>query len=392
MERAWQITRLVESGRWGTVAEGDELTAMTYAVDDIAKRLQILDKLPCMVVLDAIPSSEIHVVTLSESICEQFVTVLRRAMNDFSKHDGYGQLETDVGRLLSLHEEIKDIRRQCPALQDSLRRTEEQITSTDCSADVTRRDEANIRHALEKAKQALADGSLNRLRFALTGGSKSDNREAVPVLCMNRTTLERILASATASHPAMVAVNSALGSLRHLSSMTGPERKDYIDRVLTGKLTNLVSLHQIQLPESPLDDLDKTVSTLKQSKKHLAEQVAQLFPPAESLVDALRSARKRESEQKQAKLRNEANRLREEIRQLVIIEPRLIHEKEESLENELRTFLKNKPPSLWSAISAQLRDLKLGGYATSAKSRLNEIATGMLSPEFLMKCMEATTK
>jgi hypothetical protein len=53
-EGSYSVERIVKSGRLGWVADGDEVIAVTYATDEIASGLGLLDQLPCVVALDCI--------------------------------------------------------------------------------------------------------------------------------------------------------------------------------------------------------------------------------------------------------------------------------------------------------------------------------------------------
>jgi hypothetical protein len=43
---SWQVERLVKSDRCGRVVAGDEIAAVTYAVDKVARGFSVLGELP----------------------------------------------------------------------------------------------------------------------------------------------------------------------------------------------------------------------------------------------------------------------------------------------------------------------------------------------------------
>jgi len=61
IKTAGSVTRLVQSHKLGWVLDGDEINAITYAVDEIARSFGVMDELPCALLLDAIPNREFQI-------------------------------------------------------------------------------------------------------------------------------------------------------------------------------------------------------------------------------------------------------------------------------------------------------------------------------------------
>ena len=85
----WKVSRLVKSGTLGMAVDGDEIAAVTYATDAIAKQFGVLDKLPCVVVFDAIPSKRMEVIRLTEGSLENFIPLLRTAIAKYHASKGH---------------------------------------------------------------------------------------------------------------------------------------------------------------------------------------------------------------------------------------------------------------------------------------------------------------
>jgi hypothetical protein len=100
------VTRLVNSGKFGMVMDGDEFTAITYATDKIASELQITDKLPCMVIVDAVPAEEPCIIKLDEQITGSLIQLLRKSIARFSADEGSKKVKAWARVILSLQDRI----------------------------------------------------------------------------------------------------------------------------------------------------------------------------------------------------------------------------------------------------------------------------------------------
>lgn len=86
------VERLVKEGRFGYVHDGDMVIAENYAADRIARRLGILDRMPCCVILDAIPSGRFEVYPLKRNALSGFESLVREAIQNMASHPNYVRL------------------------------------------------------------------------------------------------------------------------------------------------------------------------------------------------------------------------------------------------------------------------------------------------------------
>jgi hypothetical protein len=100
------VKRLVKDGTFGMVVNGDELTAITYGTDRVARELGILDKLPCMVVIDAVPSEELCVIHLDEQLTGSLMQLLRKSIAQFSIDDGSKKVKAWAEEIIRLQDLI----------------------------------------------------------------------------------------------------------------------------------------------------------------------------------------------------------------------------------------------------------------------------------------------
>jgi hypothetical protein len=100
------VTRLVKNGAFGMVVDGDEVTAITYGTDRVARELGIIDKLPCMVVIDAVPSEELCVIQLDEQITGSLMQLLRKSIAQFSADEGSKKVKALARDIIRLQDRI----------------------------------------------------------------------------------------------------------------------------------------------------------------------------------------------------------------------------------------------------------------------------------------------
>jgi hypothetical protein len=100
------VTRLVNSGKFGMVIDGDELTAITYATDKIASELDITDKLPCMVIIDAVPAEEPCIIKLDDQITGSLIQLLRKSIARFTADEGSKKVKAWARVILGLQDRI----------------------------------------------------------------------------------------------------------------------------------------------------------------------------------------------------------------------------------------------------------------------------------------------
>lgn len=106
LKRPQEVTRLVENGEFGIVLDGDELTAVTYGTDLVARELGLLDRLPCLVVLDAVPAQSPQVIPLTPKLLPDLFLHLRGALSRFYAVDGHTAMRRDAEAILGIQARI----------------------------------------------------------------------------------------------------------------------------------------------------------------------------------------------------------------------------------------------------------------------------------------------
>ena len=102
IEDSRNISRLIKDGRFGMVVDGDELTAITYGTDLVASELGLVGRLPCVVIIDAIPAKNLCVIGLDKDVTSSLVAILRKAISEFQTSAGDTTIRHDAERLIGL--------------------------------------------------------------------------------------------------------------------------------------------------------------------------------------------------------------------------------------------------------------------------------------------------
>jgi len=97
-----RIDAYVKAGKLGRVADGDHLNAVTYATDRVAREFGVLDRLPCLVVLDAFPAENIDVIELRDREMESLLPLLRVAIHRLYEEPRFSEMSLaleELGRI-----------------------------------------------------------------------------------------------------------------------------------------------------------------------------------------------------------------------------------------------------------------------------------------------------
>lgn len=128
LKRSTEITRLVENGSFGVVLDGDELTAITYGSDIVARELGVLDRLPCLVVLDAIPAKSPLVVPLTPTLLPELFQHLRGALSRFYAVGGHTSIRKDAERVRDLQSRLEAEHTRDATLRRRIAEEKEKLT------------------------------------------------------------------------------------------------------------------------------------------------------------------------------------------------------------------------------------------------------------------------
>jgi len=99
------IQRICKRGSLGWVHDGDLVEASTYAVDDVASELGVSNRLPCVVVIDAVPVHDALVIALDANVRVRFADTIRAAVAELESNTTYDAYRRKLDEIRALEEE-----------------------------------------------------------------------------------------------------------------------------------------------------------------------------------------------------------------------------------------------------------------------------------------------
>lgn len=122
------------------------ITAITRATDEVARSLGVMDELPCVVVMDATPSSTFDVIPITPETQDDLIPLLRDGLTRFRKQAQSKELINDLQKLQKLGPEIERLN-ELEVAANVERKTQ------------THRIDTSVLNCLDAAKQYLMIGS-----------------------------------------------------------------------------------------------------------------------------------------------------------------------------------------------------------------------------------------
>ena len=108
--RRMSVSQLVKDGKVGWTAKGDELTAISYATNHVARELKILSLLPCLVVFDALPKeNDFKTFALNGSTLEYLAIALRNSLDRLHSLPNYSRYKSGIEQVSKLEAAISGL-------------------------------------------------------------------------------------------------------------------------------------------------------------------------------------------------------------------------------------------------------------------------------------------
>lgn len=382
---SWDVKRIVKSGRCGWVADGDEIAAVTYAVDEIAKGFGVLEKLPCVIVLDAMPEQKINAIHLSTQICEEFVNLLRKSLSKFSLMKGYCEIENSVNRILRLYEDIELVSKKEMLLTQELRNAEKSLQNLESVGPgaVANKDKTNIEQRLFEAREALLRPSLRSFRYSLHG---SQNCWKEPLPGIELKTLADVIEEAECQYKMLWSIIKTIKSLNKARSAEEPNRSEKINIILKKYISKLLDINCEALGNVLQDkDLEQILKELHLRQERIINKIMSRIPSKRALIDNLECCKKKRYLREIEMAREEVKLLKGKLEALMKDQHKHVSLATQRYEEEIQKYFAGNFASFWKAVSKSLKELKLNTYSSSIKVSAAELAIKIFSPEFLYK-------
>ncbi|MQW55278.1 hypothetical protein [Sinorhizobium meliloti] len=141
-----------------------DVVATTYASDELARHFGVFADVPCIILVDALPSSGFEVIRLDDAIFSGLAKLLRTTIGRFTGDAGFARKKTELEELRLTLAEISSL--------------EGMISRSACNlqAQLQAIDTAGLA-ALEYAKLWLGEGSIKRFSQGLQSSALVDRHE-----------------------------------------------------------------------------------------------------------------------------------------------------------------------------------------------------------------------
>lgn len=388
----WRVEQLVKSGRWGWAVDQDELVAVTYAVDDLARNLGVLDKLPCVIVLDAIPGNDINVLRLSPEVRSAFLSILRRSLALMAGSERFSDFDERINDLIKLYDEVESASKRKEVANLKLERAISAAKSVESRGPVPASDLATIQARLSSAEAAVRSGSLRDLRAALSGGRKRKPLlKSHPIPGILPGQLESILTIAERHQRKIWLLGRTIQALVTANSSREPSRSVELQAILNGRSIELL-VPGFELQENPSAEMVAALGArLADQRDQLVDNILETLPSAEKLMSQLKESTK-DLHAAVARRKNEkVATLRAEVEKLESDPNNYQRSAQEKFDLAAREYLSGRPPSFWAAVSQSLREMKMTDHSLRVQAWAVEIAAGIFKPDFLLKMWQAVT-
>jgi hypothetical protein len=104
----FQIREMVSATGIQAVYPEEEIGAITYGSDEIAARFGVLADMPCIVLLNAVPTGTVEIIKLSDYDPERIIAFLRQLVAEFISGDEYAEFFIIMHSLHRLNVEIRE--------------------------------------------------------------------------------------------------------------------------------------------------------------------------------------------------------------------------------------------------------------------------------------------
>ncbi len=390
----FSIERVIKSHIHQHVYNGDEVMAITYATDIVAREFKVIDKLPCMLLLDPIPFGNVHVVQLTNIICNHLVKIIRQSIhrylneaqnkpNAFSYTSAILDAQSDLEQWECKNE---DFVKRMEKMNDDLARLKGEKPS-ETGVD-------HIRERLDLARLHIENGSSRKARLALFGESFKKHNPYNFGLDFDNDSKEAI----SAFFDKEIIIIKKCGDT--IDALTSYLQEDEVTSLWKDRLGLIYVKHVVPLlglPEGIENDINK--SEVKIWIQQLRSRKTELISTFHKLLPDIEIIEKKISEEYQKKNQHLIDAVQIELDKTLVefleYKRNYVARKkklEESLDGSIRLYQENDPITFSSLFVKEMKSLKMNSYLSQTKIAGGKFAENMFKPDTIMKILEFLSK
>jgi hypothetical protein len=385
-----RVERVIKNYTDSYINDGDYITALTYATDELARIFHVIDKLPCLILIDPIPQEKFSVVELSDEICSQFIPILRRAISKYHEAiEGKSDLKEYVRRVINSQNKIIEFQNRETLYSENkeqLLAKLENLKRKKLSLDY--KHNINMRFAL--AQSALNKGAIKQFKTAILGGPSKTS------LYLDINDINIITTCLDKCGETLRALTRTIDAIAEYVNVESLELDQIWVRRVHFILENYV-VNLIELPSYKLDDLSieycKEIYNKLQKKKNEMIELIMSKVPNKDYLETTFLEKFWQS--------NEKNILyyEEELKRLKLEED--LHKRDYSINLKVLEDTRDKAIESYRNFNSiffsdifidEIKILKLGKYISKTKNAVSTFGANLFKPETIMKLFEFFSK
>lgn len=357
------------------IVDGDELTAITYAVDDIARQLGVIEELPCIVILDAIPRMTVEVFHLSDEIFQVLIPLLRQTLGRFQNMKGYDEIDNALKTFINLQTQIDNVDKQKCNFKQQIRIIQQKVprertVNSDLFLDL-------IVEKRKEVEEELRSGSIKRFR-----------RKIRQIPSMEKEFTLKLISFADFHKEELFFLNKTISALCFYADDI-PWPLDVETLKSYKHIYNHARAFLEDLPSEPNhntpEECSYIINELKQRKEAIIDMIIGKIPQPKILVQqAIKKAQERLIK-KQSDHEKRVDVLSDKIKDIEAN----IEELNDQLNEAINTYASLELPSFSKIFKKTAKEYKISLYSKHAQNAVATFSGNLFKPETLMKLWNA---
>lgn len=384
-----QIDRIIKDHIHQRIYSGDEVMAITYATDIVAREFNVTDRLPCIVLLDPIPLGKVHVVQLSPAICSNLFKILRQSIHKYlADIEGKPNAFSHASFILEAQNNISNWNKKGEQLRTKIEGLNNELNRLNGEDLNIKNKYLELTRCIDLVKQHITVGATRKIKNLLFGYTLETKFKLE--LQAYISSQEAILDFLEQEGPVLNRLNRTIDSLEYYIS-NYQESEEFTKRVqviyeehvfkIIGEGSSI-----LQAIDKPI--IKKWIEKLTLKKNDLVNEFSSLLPGHLDIAKKIRQDFQDSNREVILTLQQMLQKSESELENY----ESSYYTRKENLEGQLDAALKlyqhNKPITFSSVFIKEVKSLKLDGYLSQTKVTGGRFVENLLKPDTIMKIFE----
>jgi uncharacterized coiled-coil DUF342 family protein len=391
-DERFSAERIIKNNIHQHIYSGDEVMAITYATDIVAREFNVTDRLPCILLLDPIPFGNIHVVHLTNSICDHLIKLLRQSIHLYINES------RNKPSAFSYTTEIIQAQENLDEWESKENRLVERIEKLNSDMarlkgkDPTATGMYEILRRLTEAKTYFEKGAIRKTKIALfgTAQAKDPNKTIIKLDSHSADTILNFLESQGLLLRTCI---DTIDALKYQLADNGEgEKKARINYIYENYVSILIDTKGEMNVSGNKNDVQKWIDQLHKKRDEIIQEFYRLLPDIHQIEQEIEETFINKNRSRidtvEKELDQAGKNLKEYKVQFISIKTKL----EVELDAAIRLYQKSDPVLYSSIFVKQIKSLKLDGYLSQTKIAGGRFAENIFKPDTIMKIVELLHK